>query len=106
MKILTYSPTARQSSSVRSAKSGHPLQTVNITREQVVESTTHLWAVLHAPPMVPLHIISDSLYAIEGLTIFLEMWDAIGWIGVANKEFFRPTAAHMQDHNNEVGKRA
>ncbi len=41
----------------------------------------------------PLHIVSNSKYAIEGLTVNLHSWAEKGYIGIANKNFFQATAA-------------
>jgi ribonuclease HI len=40
----------------------------------------------------PLEIISDSKYAIEGLTTHLTEWEDRGWIGVKNASYFRRAA--------------
>ncbi|KAL6297791.1 hypothetical protein BKA93DRAFT_700196, partial [Sparassis latifolia] len=43
----------------------------------------------------PHHIVSDSKYAIEGLTIHLSYWEDKGWINIANARLFWATAAHL-----------
>lgn len=48
-----------------------------------------------APPFVPLSIISDSKYAIKGLTMWAGKWESEGWIGVANKTSFRDALARL-----------
>ncbi|KAL6300501.1 ribonuclease H-like domain-containing protein, partial [Sparassis latifolia] len=44
----------------------------------------------------PLHIISDSLYAIDGLTTRLPGWENRGWIDISNKHLFRAAAAALR----------
>ncbi|KAI0336958.1 hypothetical protein BDW22DRAFT_1299621, partial [Trametopsis cervina] len=41
------------------------------------------------PPVVPVHIITDSKYCIEGITVHSPHWEAKGWVGVENKEWFQ-----------------
>ncbi|KAF7798072.1 hypothetical protein EIP86_009286 [Pleurotus ostreatoroseus] len=53
-------------------------------------------AARNAPPFAPLHIVSDSKYVIDGLTLQLPKWEARGWINVANSELFRVTAYHLR----------
>ncbi|KAI0339655.1 ribonuclease H-like protein [Trametopsis cervina] len=52
-----------------------------------------LAAILHAlqntPPVIPLHIITDSKYCIDGIVRHSPQWEAKGWIGVANREWFQ-----------------
>ncbi|KAL6306804.1 hypothetical protein BKA93DRAFT_728870 [Sparassis latifolia] len=43
----------------------------------------------------PLHIISDSHYAIDGLTIHLPNWENRGRIRISNSKLFRATAATL-----------
>ena len=44
----------------------------------------------------PLKIISDSLYAINGLTEHLSTWEDNGWIGIENAPLFKLTAAVLK----------
>ncbi|KAI0699831.1 ribonuclease H-like domain-containing protein [Cytidiella melzeri] len=44
------------------------------------------------PPSRPLHIISDSRYAIDGLTTHLQKWRDWEWTGVDNADFFQSAA--------------
>ena len=44
----------------------------------------------------PLKIISDSLYAINGLTEHLSTWEDNGWIGIENVPLFKLTAAILK----------
>lgn len=48
------------------------------------------------PPFAPLHIISDSRYAIDGLTMHLQDWSDKGWIGVANADHFKSAAYQLR----------
>ncbi|KAL1938790.1 hypothetical protein VTO73DRAFT_11170 [Trametes versicolor] len=47
-------------------------------------------------PFAPLHLVSDSKYAIDGLTVNLKAWESRGWIGVANAALFREAAAALR----------
>ncbi|OJT15040.1 Ribonuclease H1, partial [Trametes pubescens] len=62
--------------------------------------TGEIYAVILAgqkvPPFVPLHVVSDSKYVVDGLTTNLRSWEDKGWIGVANAELFRDAAAGMR----------
>ncbi len=44
----------------------------------------------------PLHIVSDSRFLIEGLTVHLPKWEERGWLGVKCAEFFQRVAAYMR----------
>ncbi|EIM79513.1 RnaseH-domain-containing protein [Stereum hirsutum FP-91666 SS1] len=56
-----------------------------------------IWYVATTAPLsAPLHIKSDSLYAIDGLTKHLSAWEDKGWIGVSNSDLFRATAAALR----------
>jgi ribonuclease HI len=44
------------------------------------------------PRFQPLLIITDSKYAIDGLTTHLEEWKNKGWIEVKNANFFKRAA--------------
>ena len=48
-----------------------------------------LVAAQRAPRDANLHIISDSMYVIDGLTLYLDEWENRGWIGVKNKKLFQ-----------------
>lgn len=52
-----------------------------------------------APQFAPLNIMSDSKYAVEGLTLWAEKWEAEGWIGVANKGAFQDAIARLRARN-------
>lgn len=64
---------------------------------QVGEVVAVLHTVRTAPVFVPLKILSDLEYVIEGLTIFLKEWEERGFIGIANKEFFMALAALLRE---------
>lgn len=63
----------------------------------------------------PLHIVTDSMYTINGLTSLATKWEAQGWIGVANRELFRAilsclrqrgavtTLRWVKGHSNDEG---
>lgn len=51
----------------------------------------------------PLHIISDSRYAINGLTIHLEKWEKTGYIGKANKAYFQAAASWLKERGSRTG---
>jgi ribonuclease HI len=55
---------------------------------QIGEIAAIIIAVASVPLSQPLEIISDSKYAIEGLTTHLNSWEDQGWIGIKNAQFF------------------
>ena len=59
---------------------------------QVGELTAIIIAIETVPLNQPLKIITDSKYAIEGLTTHLKYWEDQGWIGVKNAPFFKKAA--------------
>ncbi|KAI0784354.1 ribonuclease H-like domain-containing protein [Abortiporus biennis] len=54
-----------------------------------------LYAILktikQSTPFVPLHIVTESKYCLDGLTKFYKKWEERGWIQVANSALFRAT---------------
>ena len=44
------------------------------------------------PHFIPLEIVSDSMYVIDGLTTNLQKWEDKGWIGIQNAPWFRKAA--------------
>ncbi|EIW59212.1 uncharacterized protein TRAVEDRAFT_82922, partial [Trametes versicolor FP-101664 SS1] len=48
------------------------------------------------PPFVPLHVVSDSKYVVDGLTRHLVAWERRGWIGVANSALLMETVALLR----------
>ncbi|KAI0043866.1 ribonuclease H-like protein [Auriscalpium vulgare] len=61
---------------------------------QVGELVAVILVLQAAPQFAPVHIISDSRYAIDGLTTHLQSWEDAGWIDVANAPLFA-TAAYL-----------
>lgn len=59
---------------------------------QVGELTAIIIAIETVPLNQALKIITDSKYAIEGLTNHLRFWEDQGWIGVKNAPFFKKAA--------------
>ncbi|OJT08309.1 LINE-1 retrotransposable element ORF2 protein [Trametes pubescens] len=51
------------------------------------------------PPFAPLHIVSDSKYVVDGLTVNLRGWENKGWIGVANVGPFCEAAAALRSRS-------
>ena len=47
-------------------------------------------------PLTPITFVTDSRYAIDGLTLHLKTWEDNGWIDMANSQFFRATAYHLR----------
>ncbi|KAI0650599.1 hypothetical protein C8Q79DRAFT_900271 [Trametes meyenii] len=43
-----------------------------------------------------MHVVSDSKYAIDGLTKYLPEWEKKGWIGVANSEALKEVVALLR----------
>jgi len=63
---------------------------------QVGEIVAILKAATAIPKFFPLKIISDSLYAINGLTKHLSTWEDNGWIGIKNMALFKTTASVLK----------
>ena len=59
---------------------------------QVSKIAAIIKAIESVPLSQPLEIISDSRYAIDGLTMHLQTWEDHGWIGIENAQFFRKAA--------------
>jgi ribonuclease HI len=59
---------------------------------QVGEVAAIIAAVNSFPKFLPLTIILDSKYAINGLTTHLHTWEDHGWIGVKNTDLFKRAA--------------
>ena len=64
----------------------------NTQSNQVGEITAIIIAVMSVLLSQLLEIISDSKYAIEGLTTHLQPWEDQGWIGIKNAQFFQRAA--------------
>jgi len=63
---------------------------------QIGEIVAILKAASSVPKFIPLIIISDSMYAINGLTFFLNSWENDGWIGIKNATYFKKAAAILK----------
>jgi ribonuclease HI len=59
-----------------------------------------LVATQRAPPLAPLFIISDSTYAIKGLTSHLSSWEDHGWINIPNTDLFRAIASTLRSRSD------
>ncbi|KAI0357399.1 ribonuclease H-like protein [Trametes cingulata] len=67
-----------------------------VQSNQAAEVFAVTLAASKTPPFAPLHIVSDSRYAIDGLTQHLPKWEARGWLGVANAALFQEAAADLR----------
>ncbi len=63
---------------------------------QVAEIMAIEEAVRIAPPRVALHIVSDSRFAVDGLTIHTPAWEDRDWIGVKCAERFKRAVARLR----------
>ena len=63
---------------------------------QVGEVAAIIHALASIPLSHPLIIISDSRYAMEGLTTHLPAWENQGWIGIKNAPLFKKAAYLLQ----------
>ena len=63
---------------------------------QVAEMIAVIAAVEIAPKNQPLKIVTDSKYAIEGLTTHLKTWEDHGWINIKNAALFKKAAYLMR----------
>ena len=68
----------------------------DLQSNQAAEIIAIYKAVSAVQKWVPLRIISDSLYAINGLTTHLSTWEDNGWIGIDNAPLFKLTAAALK----------
>jgi ribonuclease HI len=59
---------------------------------QIGELTATIVAIQTVPHFVPIRIVTDSTYVINGLTKHLLTWENHGWINVKNAPFFRKAA--------------
>ncbi len=53
-------------------------------------------AVGQAPCAVPLHIVSDSRFAVDGLTVHLPQWEDRNWLGVKCAPLFKRAVARLR----------
>ena len=59
---------------------------------QIGELTAIIAAIQAMPNFIPIKIVTDSTYAIKGLTTHLPTWENIGWISIKNAKFFKRAA--------------
>jgi ribonuclease HI/exonuclease III len=59
-----------------------------------------LQVIKETPAQSPLLIKTDSKYVIKGLTRNLNKWEDTGWIGIANKDLFKVTAAWLRQRSS------
>ncbi len=68
--------------------------------ERHSNQTAELYAIAVAvaitPPFATLHIVTDSKYAIEGLTVHLTKWEERGWLGISNTDMIREVVARLR----------
>ncbi|RDX56699.1 ribonuclease H-like protein [Lentinus brumalis] len=48
------------------------------------------------PKHTPLHVVTDSKYTLDGLTVNLPQWEDCGWLGVANAALFQEAVAWLR----------
>ncbi|KAI0686120.1 hypothetical protein C8T65DRAFT_712418 [Cerioporus squamosus] len=53
-------------------------------------------AVAAVSPFAPLHVVSDSKYVVEGLTVHLPKWERQGWLGTDNAPALRDVVARLR----------
>ncbi|OJT09006.1 Ribonuclease H1 [Trametes pubescens] len=51
------------------------------------------------PPFAPLHIVSDSKFVVDGLTLHAPRWEEKGWIGVADSVLVRNVLARLRSRS-------
>lgn len=61
----------------------------NLQSNQVGELTATISAIEIMPPFVLLTIMTDSCYVINGLTVYLPLWEDLGWINIKNAPLFK-----------------
>lgn len=62
-----------------------------------IAAATHL-----VPPFVGLHIVTDSKYAADGLTVHADRWEQRGWKNVANAAVFQDVLARLRHRSAET----
>ena len=63
---------------------------------QIGEIVAIIVALQQTDPTSPLTIISDSRYAIDGLTKHLGTWEDNGWVNIKNAEWLQLAAYHLR----------
>ncbi len=53
-------------------------------------------AVNVVPPFAPLHVVTDSKYVFNGLTVYSRTWEDQGWLDVANASLMKETVARLR----------
>ncbi|KZP11171.1 ribonuclease H-like protein [Athelia psychrophila] len=66
---------------------------------QVGEAVGALYTIQKTPAFSPLDILSDSMYVIKALTLYLAEWEERGYIGVANRDIFRAIVALLRERS-------
>lgn len=69
---------------------------------QIAELSAILVALQNTDPYVPITFMTDSKYAIDGLTKNLTRWEDDGWIDIANSEHIRATAYHLRKRSAQT----
>lgn len=73
---------------------------LRVPGEMVTNQTAELYAVTvvaqRTPPFAPLHVVSDSRFVVDGLTVHLPKWEDRGWIGVAHADAVKSTVAWLR----------
>ncbi|KZP28250.1 RnaseH-domain-containing protein [Athelia psychrophila] len=64
---------------------------------QVGEAVGALIAVQKTRVFSPLDLLSDSMYVIRALTMYLTEWEERGYIGIANREIFKAIVALLRE---------
>lgn len=68
----------------------------NRQSNQIGELLAIVYAIKNAPENQPLRIISDSKFALEGLTKYARDWEAKDWIGVKHGQLFKCATAWLR----------
>ncbi|KAG2050448.1 ribonuclease H-like protein [Suillus hirtellus] len=69
---------------------------------QIAEIAAILIALQQTAPYIPITFVTDSKYAIEGLTKNLPEWENRGWIDVENSEYMKATAYHLRKRSAQT----
>ncbi|KAG1818841.1 ribonuclease H-like domain-containing protein, partial [Suillus variegatus] len=69
---------------------------------QLAEIAAILIALQQTAPYIPITIVTDSKYAIEGLTKNLPDWENRGWINVENSEYLKATTYHLRKRSAQT----
>jgi ribonuclease HI len=76
-------------------------QSIHVPGEKQSNQVSKIVAIIKAISAVlkfwPLKMMTDSKYAIDGLTTNLKVWEDRGWIGIKNTPFFQ-RAAYLLKH--------